>query len=161
MKFPKTIRKFFWKWKIEKIECTHIINTFPQQVVKDSSRFVQRRALQLVHIFIKNIFAIFFGGLILGWQQDGHSFAQNAWFWCPESMKILVSTLTSRSSNSMMPRSLRMFGHVFNVYSSRSRDLEGYYTGRVAERGRNKSVKVGCLTDPAMCPSLIILSLSP
>ena len=43
---------------------------------------------------------------------------------------------TSRSSNSMMPRSLRMFGHVFNVYSSRSRDLEGSYTERKSSRDR-------------------------
>ena len=76
--FQKPSWEIFWKWKIEKIECTHIINTFPQQVVKDSSRFIQRRALQLLHIFNKNMFAIFF------WRTpDGHEPETAAAKWCP------------------------------------------------------------------------------
>ena len=94
-------------------------------------------------------------GMAARWTQ----FAQNAWFWCPKSMKILVSTLTSRSSNSMMPRSLRMFGHVFNVYSSRSRDLEGPYTERKSSRDRKLGQQLDdfCIFGvPAICPSLSV-----
>ena len=50
---------------------------------------------------------------------------------------------TSRSSNSMMPRSLRMFGHVFNIYSPGYRDLEGPYTGWISSRDRKTFTKVG------------------
>ena len=54
------------------------------------------------------------------------------------------STSTSGHSSSELPTSLGMLRYVFNMYSSRSRDLDGYYAGRVAARGRIKSSKVGC-----------------
>ena len=55
-----------------------------------------------------------------------------------------ISTSTSGNSSSDFRTSLRMLGYVFISPSERSRDLEGYYTGRVAARGRKKSAKVGC-----------------
>ena len=55
-----------------------------------------------------------------------------------------ISTSTSGNSSSDFRTSLRMLGYVFISPSERSRDLEGYYTGRVAARGRIKSSKVGC-----------------
>ena len=54
------------------------------------------------------------------------------------------SPSTSRNSISELPTSLGMLGYVSIAFNQRSRDLEGYYTGRVAARGRIKSSKVGC-----------------
>ena len=51
---------------------------------------------------------------------------------------------TSRNSNFEMPMSLGMLGYVFGAYSSRSRDLEGPYTERIASGDRKYSVKVSC-----------------
>ena len=50
-----------------------------------------------------------------------------------------------------------MFGHVFNVYSSRSRDLEGPYTERKSSRDRKLGQQLDdfCIFGvPAICPSL-------
>ena len=54
------------------------------------------------------------------------------------------STSTCDNSSSDFRTSLGMLGYVFISPIERSRDLEGYYTGRVAACGRIKSSKVGC-----------------
>ena len=63
--FKKSRKNNFGDRKIEKIECTDIINTFPQHVAKVSEWPTHRQARQLVHIFDK----IFLNGFI-GWTRS-------------------------------------------------------------------------------------------
>ena len=83
----KTIQNFknpqkilFQKWKITKIECTAIINTFSRRVVRDSTRFRQRHVRKPAHNPNKIFFGFLSGGntmKILQNHQDGHENAPN------------------------------------------------------------------------------------
>ena len=77
-------KKYFWKRKHEKIDCTDSINTFSRHVVRDSGRFTQRQARQLVHKPIKIIiFSFYWVTTTPGWTRS----ARKPWFWCPQSSK--------------------------------------------------------------------------
>ena len=60
--FKKSRKNIFENREMKKIECTDIINTFPQHVTKVSESPTHRQARQLVHIFLK----IFLNGLLGG-----------------------------------------------------------------------------------------------
>ena len=68
----------FWKWKIEKIECTVIINHFSQRISCDSSEFSEVKHPRSVaqtsqKYFLESL-------LDPGWTR----YAGNLWFWCPQ-----------------------------------------------------------------------------
>ena len=64
--FQKIKKNNFENRKIKKIECTHIMNTFPQHVAKVSEWLAHRQARQLSHIFCKNNFKLDFWGTVYG-----------------------------------------------------------------------------------------------
>ena len=65
--FKNLWKNYFEKRKIEKIECTVIINTFPQHVVGDSSRFTKGNLPTTGTQTYQNIFKIF-----IEWTAGGH-----------------------------------------------------------------------------------------
>ena len=81
---------------------------------------------------------------IRAWSHENHWFSMVFMWPSLDFHGFSISTSTSGNSSSDFRTSLRMLGYVFISPSERSRDLEGYYTGRVAARGRIKSSKVGC-----------------
>ena len=74
--FKKYQKRCFQNSEIQKIECTVIINTFSQRVVKESSRFSQRHARKAAH----NDNKIFFEFLLAG-----HDPEEAAAKWCPKT----------------------------------------------------------------------------
>ena len=125
---------------MQKIECTHITNTFPRHVAMVSAWTIHWQAQQLLHICLKIILNLNFWTVVGDIGQDT---TDTSGFGVPtmdfDEKVILWATLTLRCWRVWeCPES-----GIFNTYSARSLDLAGRYAAKFAPRARKTSEKVG------------------